>query len=535
MSFKVTFSNSQFLFRDIEDDLLRISPVLYRCYEIDQKFLSVEEKVKILASLTDCRIKEEKQKIYKILIDHFEKNMSDYSAFDIRDSLDLHMAMYAVLLRLVSQVSMSVLTDSDILELIHQMSHVVIAHRLKIGLRSVDFYFKFYDPSFLISSTSIDSKLIDNLEEEKQEDNGHVVISCCKVSEISPQIIYTPLKAGSKEVKIFDLDDQISKTSGKQMLHEFLQKKHVRLPSYKTFQTGSNHNPKFGCICSVVINTEEILCKVKALYANSRDAENASASDMFFKLQEKVLDTHVNNDDIVINYKGQLQEYGMKNGGIMPDYQGVTIGPQYDPKFVCTLKFKDKVVKSEAYKRKDAQQEAARLMLELLGVLTERVNVKGQLQALLRKFGHEPQFKYEASGPYHDLQWVSYIDYNGKVYRSGPKSTKRKSEEDVSRVLYDFLINDKYGPKEDVDQQVILDVINEDYVKYLSDEDEGTFWVSEESVDFDDPLEKIFVDNVFNESVEKSGDQDYLSDIDDSVGDEVLFSPGEFNYEDKSC
>ena len=71
------------------------------------------------------------------------------------------------------------------------------------------------------------------------------------------------------------------------------------------------------------------------------------------------------------NYKGALQEHFAKNGsGITPEYGLIRRdGADHTPTFVCYVRIGKKQAEGTARAKKDAEQEAARHMLQELGLV----------------------------------------------------------------------------------------------------------------------------------------------------------------------
>ena len=75
------------------------------------------------------------------------------------------------------------------------------------------------------------------------------------------------------------------------------------------------------------------------------------------------------------NYKGALQEHFAKNGsGITPEYGLIRRdGADHTPTFVCYVRIGKKQAEGTARAKKDAEQEAARNMLQELGLVQRQM------------------------------------------------------------------------------------------------------------------------------------------------------------------
>ena len=75
------------------------------------------------------------------------------------------------------------------------------------------------------------------------------------------------------------------------------------------------------------------------------------------------------------NYKGALQEHFAKNGsGITPEYGLIRRdGADHTPTFVCYVRIGKKQAEGIARAKKDAEQEAARNMLQELGLVQRQM------------------------------------------------------------------------------------------------------------------------------------------------------------------
>jgi dsRNA-specific ribonuclease len=353
-------------------------------------------------------------------------------------------------------------------------------------------------------------------------------------SEIHPFKVDGFLKGGSKDLINFDLESKIQeKVSHKQELHEFLQKKHLPMPVYKGYQVGPDHIKKFGCLCVLQLENDELIAKVRAEYKSKILAEQASAKKMLKKLMRVCPQDEPEKGKVqsleYVNYKGQLQEYCMARGMTAPVYMIKKIGEDHAPQFTCYLELGDNKVQATEFKKKDSERECARLMLELLGELSKRKNFKNTVIMFFKALGIDPIFKSYSEGPSHSLVWITIIQAGDYYVKSEGFSVKRQSEEDACRKLYS-LIKDNKGVTVKEAKQVVLKINQQHYAKYVkndiieNDDDDDLQWCLEleesSNISLDDPLEKMFseLDN-------------YESD--DDLGDEILFSPSEYEGTDQ--
>ena len=77
------------------------------------------------------------------------------------------------------------------------------------------------------------------------------------------------------------------------------------------------------------------------------------------------------------NYKGALQEHFAKNGsGITPEYGMLRKdGADHTPTFVCYVRIGKEQAEGTARAKKDAEQEAAKNMLQELGLMQRHISL----------------------------------------------------------------------------------------------------------------------------------------------------------------
>lgn len=328
-------------------------------------------------------------------------------------------------------------------------------------------------------------------------------------------------------------EDEIS--TAKQQLHEYLQKRHLRLPNYKRYDHSQGG---YGCVLSFMGGHKyESLCfRTDTGFVRVRDAEHSVAKKALRYLQKSEPTEPI---DIKVNYKGKLQTYCMKMNLQMPIYRSVNISKHKDePNWECTLFVElngvSRVIKATGVRKKDTEQTVAKRALNdcILQDLGEMSNPKGHLLQLVEKYKLDtPIYSCSHSGPLHKLEWECCVTMKSlDISIKSKGSSKLQSEERCARIVISIILSkmewdEGVSFKDEFKQQIVNEQTNDINVKN-GDEERVSFKGHDlnniKSVSFDEYRNS----NVNEVNLNNSDDSDiYIIDSEgsDEIGDELLF------------
>ncbi len=119
---------------------------------------------------------------------------------------------------------------------------------------------------------------------------------------------------------------------------------------------------------------ESILCDVfEAIFgAIYLDSDFETAKKVFRKTFIKSMWEIFNSRKVHKDFKSQLQEFTQRKLKVKPKYEiEKEKGPEHEKEFIVKCTVMDKTVVASGKSKKDAQQKAAKKMLEVLGVIND--------------------------------------------------------------------------------------------------------------------------------------------------------------------
>ncbi len=119
---------------------------------------------------------------------------------------------------------------------------------------------------------------------------------------------------------------------------------------------------------------ESILCDVfEAIFgAIYLDSDFETAKKVFKKTFIKSMWEIFNSRKVHKDFKSQLQEFTQRKFKVRPKYEiEKEKGPEHEKEFIVKCTVMDKTVVASGKSKKDAQQKAAKKMLEVLGVIND--------------------------------------------------------------------------------------------------------------------------------------------------------------------
>jgi dsRNA-specific ribonuclease len=353
------------------------------------------------------------------------------------------------------------------------------------------------------------------------------------VSEIHPFPLEAPLKGGSQD-GVLEINLE-TRSSSKQLLHEFLQKKGEKLPVYKSYNVKIKNMTFFGCVCSFLLWKESYVFKVKGEYTRVRDAEHAVADEAYKKVALFSLDDNKDYEEMV-NYKGCLQEFCVKRGWGYPLY--TVRGDNGNFKSIVLLRGME--FEGFGKRKKIAENSAAKKCWMSLGRDSEdqkekEMNYKSKLLMYCqkKKIG-SPIYECESRGPGNNLEWKSRCIICDLVGLSSWCQNKKKAENQSSKKVCEMLDDELDVPPSDLLDVLFKDSVSKlmnkiSFVEKIKDDESGLELLDEIIMNFQEGEESFNGNRLLEESEESSKDgkneevSRSLSDNEEDLGDEILF------------